>query len=250
LASTGQPLFWAWSPSGDRLLIHTNINTPAARLAFLDPTTAYLGENMAQPGAFQAPGIAPDGRFWAFANQLAFISPAVSVQRFYGPLRLLDIANKAVDTLVEATVLAFFWAPDGQKIAYFTLAETLSPAPNLASPTANGRTNGIYRPTHSGLQAGGQATRLEALLLDLGVVNISTRQQRKLATFEPDTYFINQFLPFFDQYALSHRLWSPASDALVLPAVTGDISRISVVTIAGGSPQPLAEGHMAFWSWQ
>jgi TolB protein len=181
---------------------------------------------------------------------LAFISPAVSVQRFYGPLRLLDIARKAVDTLVEATVLAFFWAPDGQKIAYFTLAATLSPAPSPVSPAANGRTNGIYRPTHRGLLAGGQAVRPETLLLDLGVVNISTRQQRKLATFEPDTYFINQFLPFFDQYALSHRLWSPASDALVLPVMTGNISHISVASIAGGSPQPLAEGHMAFWSWQ
>jgi TolB protein len=61
-------------------------------------------------------------------------------------------------------------------------------------------------------------------------------------------------LPFFDQYALSHRIWSPNSDAVVLPIAesdeTADIAGIYIVPIArrSGPPRRIAEGAIAFWS--
>jgi TolB protein len=55
-------------------------------------------------------------------------------------------------------------------------------------------------------------------------------------------------LPYFDQYALSHRLWSPDSSALVLPIQVQDEARIFVVPVSGGQPQEIAVGDMAFWS--
>ena len=61
---------------------------------------------------------------------------------------------------------------------------------------------------------------------------------------------MNQFLPFFDQYALSHRLWSPDSEALVLPVKRAGVSEITVVPIDGAQPVTLAAGEIAFWSWQ
>ena len=40
--------------------------------------------------------------------------------------------------------------------------------------------------------------------------------------------FVNQVLPYFDQYALSHRFWSPDSRSLVLPIVGDqDVTRIT-----------------------
>lgn len=60
---------------------------------------------------------------------------------------------------------------------------------------------------------------------------------------------LTQFVPFVDQYARSHRVWSPASDAIVLPLQ--DENRASHVTIvpADGSPERrIAEGVAAFWS--
>ena len=52
---------------------------------------------------------------------------------------------------------------------------------------------------------------------------------------------------YFDQYALSHRLWSPQSDALVLPIQDGEVNQIAVIPL-NGEPRYLAEGDMPFWS--
>ena len=60
--------------------------------------------------------------------------------------------------------------------------------------------------------------------------------------------FVRQLLPFFDQYALSHSLWSPEADALVLPLVGDDErTRATIVPLDGGEPLPIAEGEVAFW---
>jgi TolB protein len=61
--------------------------------------------------------------------------------------------------------------------------------------------------------------------------------------------FVSQFLPFFDQYALSHRLWAPGSDAVALPLVATDGTvNIAEIPAAGGDPRTIAPGVAAFWS--
>ncbi len=60
---------------------------------------------------------------------------------------------------------------------------------------------------------------------------------------------LTQFIPYFDQYARSHRLWSPASDAVVLPLVDdAGTSHITIVPADGSSPRSITEGVAAFWS--
>jgi TolB protein len=73
---------------------------------------------------------------------------------------------------------------------------------------------------------------------------------RHLAAFTPTVLFLVQFLPYFDQYALSHRLWSPDSEALVLPMQDSGTNRVFVVPASGGRARALAEGSIAFWSQQ
>jgi TolB protein len=281
LLTTGQPIFWDWTPDSRRLLVHSGAG-PGARLAFIDLEQNDISQNIAQPGLFQSPGIASNDHYRAFADidaydngqlvvedvvkheqitvphegaiamswrpngdQLAYISPTQSVQRFYGPLHLLDMASKSVQTLVEVTVLAFFWSPNGQTIAYLTLLD--APIDDDPPSEAKGSHNGIYRSSSSTpAQLGPQESEAK-LYLELWVVDIASGRQRKLITFEPSALFINQFLPFFDQYALSHRLWSPASDALVLPVRDGEVERIVVITI-DGTPRYLSEGSMPTWS--
>jgi TolB protein len=100
------------------------------------------------------------------------------------------------------------------------------------------------------LSAAGQAQRGRPSLR-LWVVDVASGQQRLLSTFRPSEIFLSQFLPFFDQYALSHRLWSPASDAVVLPMVgTEGASGIYVVSVESGEATRVADGAMAFWSWR
>ena len=89
----------------------------------------------------------------------------------------------------------------------------------------------------------------EALRLALHVVDVHSGHSKAITVFQPWTLFVNQFLPFFDQYALSHRIWSPASDALVIPMAKGNTVQIDVVPINGGPAKPIAEGMMATWSW-
>jgi TolB protein len=80
-------------------------------------------------------------------------------------------------------------------------------------------------------------------------VDVATQQTRPVATFRPTDLFVNQFLPFYDQYALSHHVWSPDSRALVLPVLGGDgASHIELFPADGSAPRRIADGEMPAWS--
>jgi hypothetical protein len=102
-----------------------------------------------------------------------------------------------------------------------------------------------------------EVTEERVLRLNLWCVDLDSGDHRLVSTFEPVDMFVNQFLPFFDQYALSHRIWSPDSTSIVLPMVLQaedgeERPRICVVPMLprGGRPRPLVDGMMAFWSQQ
>jgi TolB protein len=61
--------------------------------------------------------------------------------------------------------------------------------------------------------------------------------------------FVGQVLPFFDQYALSHRFWSPDSRAIALPIAADDGSvSIAAIPTDGGPTTRSAGGVAASWS--
>lgn len=198
--------------------------------------------------------------FSPVAPQLAFTSPDAPEDSFYGPLRLLDLESGDSRQLVSDTVLAFFWSPDGHTIAYLTLATVERPFEFDDAPVA-GLANDLFAGGMGQLPGG---TKQDALAkarsqddeevrigLGLSVVDVESGETTLLAVFEPSTVFLNQFLPFFDQYALSHRLWSPDSSALVLPMEDReDREFIVVVPVDGSEPVPIARGVAAFWSQQ
>ena len=270
LLALGQPFYWQWTADAEQLFIHTGLRGSGARLTLIDVEGDGEGENIAEPGFFQSPGISADGRYWAYAegvaadsswlvvadtqsgelqrerhgglvamswsptaNQLAFISGDEGDGRFYGPLRLWDAATGKTTLLTQDVVLAFFWSPDGRYVAYFTANQVRDDEIQV-----NAR-------HHSGKP--GQQRMIEFRLY---VVDVTTGEGLQLAAFTPTLTFLAQFLPYFDQYALSHRLWSPDSTALVLPIQIEDESRIFVVPVNGGQPQEIAVGDMAFWSQQ
>ena len=244
---------------------------------------AMVTDLSVRPGHFQAPGLSWDGRYWAYAEkqrgldesrlivesragkkivvdyrgiaaltwsptatQLAFIHPTPAAQHIYGPIHLWDAVSGEVQPLTEENTLAFFWSPDGQKIAYLTLDTQAQRSPVV---TPSFMTNGRFIGRWPFLDPALEQEKNEALRLVLHVVDIPRGRSQTIAVFEPWTLFVNQFLPFFDQYALSHRIWSPASDALVIPMVKDNQVQIYVVPIDGGPAKPIAEGMMATWSW-
>jgi hypothetical protein len=60
---------------------------------------------------------------------------------------------------------------------------------------------------------------------------------------------VNQNLPYFDQYALSHHLWAPDSASIILPLVdSSGGTQIVVVPADGTDSRPIADGVSGFWN--
>lgn len=279
LLFTGQPFYWHWLAGGEEVLIHTNGSAPDARLSFLNVDDAAPGEDLGQPGFFQAPAISTGEEYVAFSelrtgndrriviqnrnredvqelphfgpvalgwspveDVLAYISPLPdereSLLNFYGPLRLVDADTGEVVTLASAAVIAFFWSPDGRSIAYLTVAGVGSEF------NASFSENDLRSYPSNRLRQEGPVR------LSLWLADVESGKSRLLVTFQPSTIFLRQFLPFFDQYALSHRLWSPDGRALVIPLVEADTDRLYVIPVDRREIWPVAEGSAGFWSPQ
>jgi Tol biopolymer transport system component len=113
-------------------------------------------------------------------------------------------------------VIAFFWSPDGSKLAFF------KPLPSTG--------------------------RDQRIVMTLFVYDTERREVRNYGTFPAASTFAYQVLPHFDQYQRSATIWSPDSSQLVLSGMEDrETPAIYVVDLAGGEPVKVAEGHMAFW---
>jgi TolB protein len=276
LLANGAPFYWQWRADSQGMLIHTGFTGQGSRLGFTSVESDTLTENLAPPGIFQAPGISPSGNYIAYAeansfrgtqvviqhnplateveevkrevkhegavalswspmeDKLAFTAPAEDAPAVYGELKLLEAESGLLEVLSDKLVVCFFWSPDGNYIAYLT--------PNLESGEGDVSSLGTtFYVSDTKVQRG-------SFLLELHVVDITTKEDRRLATFTPTFLFLDQFLPFFDQYALSHRIWSPDSTAVVLPITNADNSRQVTVFNLDGTVTPVGEGDTPFWS--
>jgi TolB protein len=277
LMASGQPLYWDWVQNGEQLLVHSGTAGPDAVLGYVDLRSGEeQSESLAQPGYFQAPAVSSVSSFVAYAelddeqdrwlvvanqetgdtqrtrhlglaamawqpsgDELAFISPATAEGRnrflFFGPLRLFNAQSGTLRTLTNDTVVAFFWAPDGQKIAFFTIAGSGQQQVARASGARF-----AIRPDIQGQE--------DEFRLSLWLAYPQSGEVQHMLDFRPTTLFLNQFLPFFDQYAHSHQLWSPDSSALVLPVAEEAQSQIYVISAEGPEIEAIAAGSIAFWS--
>lgn len=271
LLTTGGPFYWQWTTDSRQMLIHSGFAGQDSRLELIAADGDGTGDSLASPGFFQAPGISADGRYLAYAeevaggssrlvvldtqsddavqqrhagivamawsptaNQLAFTSGSEPDSRsFVGPLRLMDAATGEVRVLSLEPIVGFFWSPDGRYLAAISLLRN-----------GEGDINVEGGKTAVGKRAAQQnLPRLRLLIYD-----VTSDEGRRLFEFVPTITFATQFLPFFDQYSLSHRLWSPASDALVLPMIEDRRNQIFIINVTTGQKRFLAEGLMPFWS--
>ena len=278
LLATGAPFYWHWTADGQQLLIHAGADSEQSRLTLID-MNGDENDEIAAPGDFQSPAISANGRYWAYAealeaglswltvldtetgeiyqdrhagqvaigwsptnDQLAMISGRPESNDFRGPLRVMDAYTGKGRLLSQDYVFAFFWSPDGRSLAYISL------------PRAN---EDIVAQANS-LRARRTLSRLNTAPLlqpfphqfELRVVDVATGEDRLLTRFQPTFMFLSQFLPYFDQYAHSHRLWSPDSNAIVLPIRDEGENQVTVMPVNGDEKQVIAEGDMAFWSQQ
>jgi WD40 repeat protein len=142
-----------------------------------------------------------------------------------GPLRLMDPASGDVRTLIDGYVVAFWWSPDGKTIA------ALRVQPSIVSATPSGEPS--------------QEATTEVRLIFVDVASGTTLSQPTIA---PSERFVSSFIAFFDQYALSHRIWSPDSSAILMSEAGDDGVTRATVRYPDGSDPVQLDGEMAFWS--
>lgn len=271
----GAPMYWAWTDV-DRMLIHAGGDGPDAFVGEVGLDGREARRSAIVAGGFQAPAVSSDGVRRAYVAStsepepeirstvivvedgrdgsvrrvavlgptalgwapgdggLAFIAPRERTPFPLGSLDLLEAASTLPRTLVDEPVVAFFWSPDGGHIAALALP---SDEPREVASIRALPPDPVARP------AAGDGSTLRLLIIrpDDGAIELD-RPVRLSETF------VRQLLPYFDQYALSHRLWAPDGSALVLPVVGEDErARITVLPRDGGRPLEIAEGEIAFW---
>jgi len=211
---TGQPFYLSWGPQGDELLVHVG----AQRLERLD-LDGRLTTVADRPGAFNAPVWTDDGRAFVYASTQAghqqlvvqdaeadrghpvvpfdglitfVVSPdgrRIAFQVFEGgeasPLSVVDVGSGETSQITDQTVAAFYWSPDGERLLYLD--------PDPAEDQVWFRW-GVWD----------------------GTGTFTTPR------FIPSQRMIDEYLPFFEQYAQSMSLWSPDGNAFAYPGMNED----------------------------
>ena len=267
----GAPLYVDWI-AADRALLHVGVGGDAF-VGRVDVSGAEVGSAFEGTGVFRMATLTNDGRYLAYAtsedgitgeividgttgapfevfgpaamlfdptgSSLAAIAadePAAEpVPIPLGPLKLIDPASGAVRTLLDGPVVAFFWSPDGK-----TIAALLVPGGD-AGPVADA---GVALPP-GWLPVGAEADGVSLRLVFVEVSSGAVRAERTVGLAEQ---FVSQLLPYFDQYALSHRLWSSDGAAILLPLVssTGQ-DQLVVIPADGSETRVIADGAKGFW---
>lgn len=233
----------------------------ASQLAFLKLDSEVIEYVLdEEPASFQAPAWAPDGSFillttltedgsqqlvltdaqggvqktitdfdinvafaWAAdSEQYAYIAGTRELQNgVIGPLHVSDIHGRE-EIVVDESVIAFFWSPDGQEIAYLLPVVVTS-----------------------------EDSTEEVFYLELHILDVASGESRLIASFQPTEEFFS-LVPYMDQYHQSVTLWSPDSNNIVLAFLTADgVPAIAIVPSSGVTqPRVLAEGVFATWSWK
>ena len=258
LVAVGRPFYVSWSPGGDQLLWHTGgalRENPAAELGLYD-----LGRDVRRvlphaPGRFRAPAWSSEGDAWlavveaeggeyvlrssvgergrvvetrglgtAFAwspdgSQVAYAERAWRGAEFYGPVWVWDAASGERQQLTDDAfnVLGFFWSPDGRKLAYLS---------RLDLP--------------------------EDVWMQWRVFDTEVGRDRGYSAFLPSP-LMRFMIHSFDQYAQSHRFWSPDGQYLVYAerddAGTDRVKLVDVEAEKGSDPILVDEGSVGVWSW-
>jgi TolB protein len=270
----GAPLYLDWFEA-DRALLHVGLGDDA----FTGRVNAAGEEDGA---AFQATGVfrtgtvSHDGRYLAYATSEDGITGAIIIDgtsnppfRVFGPaamlfdptgaslaliaadkpadrvapiplgpLKLIDPATNAVRTLLDGSVVAFFWSPDGRTIAALAV-----PGGGQGPVADSGRIARAQGPPPDELTPASDAVSLRLVFID--VASGAVRSERAVDLAQA---FVSQLLPYFDQYALSHRLWSSDSAAILLPLVssTGE-DQVVVIPADGSDERVVANGSKGFW---
>jgi TolB protein len=271
----GSPLYWDWvNPA--RALVNVGGGGPGAFLGEIGLDGVAGTPAATTPGAFRSPAVTRDGTHRAYVvatgggsasivvesregadrheiavpgmaavsfapagDNLAFIAPEAPgppIGLPIGPLRVVDVASGSVRTLLSGSIVGFFWSSDGKTIATLRIpgpgdddvASLGDAVPPIALPPA-AATSGYT--------------------LHLAFVDVASGSLRSTREVRVSEKFALELLPYFDQYALSHRFWSPDSASFMLPLVNeDDVVGIVLLPPDGSDERRVVDGEMGSFS--
>jgi TolB protein len=200
-----------WSADGSRL-VYARGDATSQQLVIADAELAGSEEATTEITDFGERisfTLSPSGERLVYA-----ITPASLGTAAFGPLYAVELATLGTRELSAAPVLAFFWSPDGSKLAYLA-ADASSAALRLRWYTWDGE------------------------------------RSQSFASVVPTRTYLQSYLAFFDQYAQSTSMWSPDSTAFAYAAVDPETgSGIWVQHMEEAEPVRVGRGVYVAWSPQ
>jgi TolB protein len=237
----GQPYYFAWSPRSDRLLVHA-ANSELYYLD-LDGSKQPLPQT---PGSFSAPG-------WVGDTQLF---PVLEGERQI--LRLFDGDGRSRrDATDFGSGVALGLSPDEERVAYIEIATGANPfalGPLLVESPAG---TAEIADQAAAFFWSADGSRLLYLTPDVGSDDFGLRWNSwdgstsiEFERFTPTRTFIQQYLPFFGQYANSLTFLSPDANWFTFAgSIEGKGEGIWVQPIEANAPAVLiGPGEFSTWS--
>ncbi|MDE0447453.1 MAG: hypothetical protein OXH96_12340 [Spirochaetaceae bacterium] len=175
----------------------------------------------------------PGFAYLAFApsgSRIAVMTSARPGPSADGQLTIFDTGSDDKLELPHDDVIAFFWAPNGRRVAYLVPARAADEAGLEIDPLFAREQGRFYA--------------------ELRVVNVRRGNSWRVTQFPLSPRFVREQLPYFDQYLRSTSVWSPDSRTLIYPALTEAGTPGIFVSPANGTLRPrlVAEGDFAHWS--
>jgi hemoglobin len=235
----GRPFYLSWAPGGLELLVHVGGRT-LGRLD-LEGELRSIGD---VPGLFQAPVWLADGRMVyatasdsgqalvmrdgaekrelvSFEGSIEFVVSPHGEQIAYrvddgtdlSGVDVIDVASARSRSVTESPTLAFQWSPDGRRLLLLTE------------------------------ETGGDPEAFRWLVWDGGSA------QPIGPAFVPSPTFLQDYAPFYGQFAQSMTPWSPDGTAFAFAGSIGDRAGIWVQDLAADEPTLVLEGgSVVAWS--
>lgn len=235
----GQPYYFAWSPASDRMLVHAR----NAELYYLEPDGAKSNLDR-EPGSFSAP-------HWVGTTQVFPI-------QIEGEQQLTVFDDDGTRRRLSASPssgVALALSPDEEQVAFIQLGEDSNP---FSLGQLEVERNGTTASVAEGVSAffwGPAGSRLLYLTGDVGDGEFSFRWNvwdgETSVAFEPHTpsgEFLQNYFPFFGQYANSLTFFSPDGTEFTFAASIDGQDGIWVQDVTGGPARLVADGTFATWA--
>jgi TolB protein len=247
LADDGAPFYFAWSPDGAEVLVHVGSDRLDSLSFEHDPVPVG-----AAPGAFPAPWWTEDGKI--------YLTQDATGQRLItddgsGPTPVARVRGSAQFGASGSRVAIRSFDPEGSGLAASLQEIPLVPPDRLTVlDTDTGTLTDVAGPRTIAFfwsPIGDRLLVLEAVGDEAGTVRWvvwSPEGTTAYSEFFLEDSWVRDFLPFFDQYAQSVRLWSPDGSAFAFPGSVAGTEGLWVQHLDEAEPTRIGAGTWVDWA--